>query len=852
MGLFGALFAGVSGLNSQSNKIGIISNNISNVNTVGFKQASAAFNTLVVPSGTSTFSPGGVIGQTQSLVNQQGLIQATSSSTDAAITGGGFFVVNSQADGSGSTFLTRAGSFTQDSLGNFINANGYFLQGVPVTTPATALNQGNLRTVNINSSASGAATPTSTMTIAANLNASQGILRGSGEVATLKGDTTNVANTASQIIVPTVGAVGSGANNLTRGDTLTITSLTAGAPFVLTYGGFATGRDITATYDTGGATAGEGDGAGLLDKQTVTGANITNTGGTNVISVTVANSGDYVVGGTISLKDASAINGIPASQINGIHTIASKTSNTITFTTTATGTGSTNNPSTTSATASNRTLTDFTGNILDAQVPGGDFLSGHQDLASTFTSGALQFSIATTNSGTFTFTYSQQAQASSGQFNSLNSLVAAINSSSNGKLTASVVNNRLYVSPADANEGMTFVNGDATGAGSLAGINWVQELDLPATGLANINLPVVTNSGVNRYNSLAGLANTINNNDTSHNLVATLSSTTGTGPTLSINETDPQSQVTFSDTNITSSNGSIMKAFGFVGPNGTALTARTSPAIGYTTTLDKTYSAGDPSTDMSSGAVTAQFSKDITIFDSLGNSHTVTMDVAKIGVNRWAIELKVPASELATSSSGTNDGQIASGIVSFNGDGTFSAVSAQTNVNGDSIASPVVINWSQSGPTAVGALPSTIAVDLTGMIQSSGAYNVSVANQNGSSVGELTGVTIDQSGYVVASFSNGQTQKIYQVPLAIVNNPNGLQGVSGDAFQQTLASGQVNLEVAGTNGTGTITPSALEQSNVDLSTQLTNLIVAQQAYGANSKVLTIADQLLQQLDQIIQ
>jgi flagellar hook-basal body protein len=62
---------------------------------------------------------------------------------------------------------------------------------------------------------------------------------------------------------------------------------------------------------------------------------------------------------------------------------------------------------------------------------------------------------------------------------------------------------------------------------------------------------------------------------------------------------------------------------------------------------------------------------------------------------------------------------------------------------------------------------------------------------------------------------------------------NGLDAVSGDAYQQTLASGQVNLDAAGTNGTGTITPSALEQSNVDLSTQLTNLIVAQQAYGAN-------------------
>jgi len=88
MGLFGALFAGVSGLDSQSNKIGVISNNIANVNTVGFKQGQADFDTLVVPSGTTTFSPGGVIGGNEQLVNEQGLISATTSPTDVAITGG--------------------------------------------------------------------------------------------------------------------------------------------------------------------------------------------------------------------------------------------------------------------------------------------------------------------------------------------------------------------------------------------------------------------------------------------------------------------------------------------------------------------------------------------------------------------------------------------------------------------------------------------------------------------------------------------------------------------------------------------------------------------------------------------
>jgi flagellar hook protein FlgE len=139
-----------------------------------------------------------------------------------------------------------------------------------------------------------------------------------------------------------------------------------------------------------------------------------------------------------------------------------------------------------------------------------------------------------------------------------------------------------------------------------------------------------------------------------------------------------------------------------------------------------------------------------------------------------------------------------------------------------------------------------------GLTQAAGSYNVTTDNQNGAPTGQLTGVTIDKNGFVIASFSNGQTQKMYQIPLANFTNPDGLLALSGNAYEATLESGPINPVLAGTSGVGTFTPSALEQSNVDLSTQLTNLIVAQQAYGANSKVLTVADTLLQQLDQIIQ
>jgi flagellar hook protein FlgE len=245
---------------------------------------------------------------------------------------------------------------------------------------------------------------------------------------------------------------------------------------------------------------------------------------------------------------------------------------------------------------------------------------------------------------------------------------------------------------------------------------------------------------------------------------------------------------------------------------------------------------------MSSGAVTPQFTHDITVYDAQGQSHTVALNFVKLATNKWAVEATaVPASDVVSTH---GDGLIGSGIISFNGDGSLAT---------DSLPA-LTADWTG------GAAASTISVDFGldevagGTAQTTQAAGASTmqATQNGAPTGELTGVSIDQNGFVIAGFSNGQTQKLYQIPLAVVNNPDGLEGVSGDAYQQTLSSGEPTLNFANQGGAGQFTPSALEQSNVDLSTQLTNLIVAQQAYGANSKVLTIADQLLQQLDQIIQ
>ena len=473
MGLFGALFAGVSGLDSQSNKIGIISNNISNVNTVGFKQGQAAFDTLVVPSATTgTFSPGGVIGANQQLVNQQGIISATSSPTDVAISGGGFLVVNTAADGTGQTLYTRAGSFTQDENGDFVNSDGYFLQALPILAngKTAQANTQNLKTVSISQSASGAATATSSLTIAANLDATQAVLLGNSATATMSvTDGTSSVNqgaTADQIIIGNDVPGTASVNDLVRTDTMNIVSsnVSGGAPQTdtFTYGGFNIGRSVTTTSDsTEGLEAsggGLGDGANVLD--TETNQTITNVNGQSTVTLSVANGGDFAVGGYASISGVTTtIAGLTQDELNGEWKITATTGTSVTvrLASTSVGTGGTG-PATT--TVSNRTY-PFTGNILNATSASGDFMgSGTSTISpSIFAPDALKFSITVGGGTPSTFTYSSTPNPSQGTFNSMDTLAQAISDAPG--LTATVSpDGRLYVSSTDANQQVLFTNGD--------------------------------------------------------------------------------------------------------------------------------------------------------------------------------------------------------------------------------------------------------------------------------------------------------------------------------------------------------------------------------------------------------
>jgi flagellar hook protein FlgE len=170
MSLYGVMRTGGSGMNAQSNKLSTVADNIANVNTTGYKRASTEFSSLVLQSGTGNYNSGSVETHVRYAISDPGTLNFTTSATDMAIQGNGFFVVN---DAQGRSFLTRAGSFVPDGQGNLVNAAGFHLMGYDLKNgPPSVVSNGltGLNMVNIAQTAL-QGNPSTKATISANLDA---------------------------------------------------------------------------------------------------------------------------------------------------------------------------------------------------------------------------------------------------------------------------------------------------------------------------------------------------------------------------------------------------------------------------------------------------------------------------------------------------------------------------------------------------------------------------------------------------------------------------------------------------------------------------------------------------------
>ena len=151
----------------------------------------------------------------------------------------------------------------------------------------------------------------------------------------------------------------------------------------------------------------------------------------------------------------------------------------------------------------------------------------------------------------------------------------------------------------------------------------------------------------------------------------------------------------------------------------------------------------------------------------------------------------------------------------------------------------------------------TVALDFgtpgqaDGFTQFQGNFTPNFIEQNGKQFGSLSAVNIDDSGITTALFDNGETRDIFQVPVITFNNPNGLQERSGNIYTETTDSGPAVALEPGRGGAGSIAPSALEQSTVDLADEFTRMIVTQRAFSASTRIITTADEMLEELTRIV-
>ena len=269
------------------------------------------------------------------------------------------------------------------------------------------------------------------------------------------------------------------------------------------------------------------------------------------------------------------------------------------------------------------------------------------------------------------------------------------------------------------------------------------------------------------------------------------------------------------------------------------------------------YVATDPTKNMTSGVVSPNFNMPITIIDSKGNAHTMQAGFLKTAINTWSVELYVqPATDVtATGGVPTATGQIATGTLTFNGDGTLASVSPALQSVGiswqnGSLNSALAIGWGTAGPI-FGTPGATVIGKSDGISQYDSSFEAKGVTQDGIQVGQLKDISIDQDGYVVGNFDNHTTQRFYKIPLAVFRDPNTLESKTANVFAETAQSGSPLYFQANQGAAGKIVSSSLEQSTSETSTELTDMIVAQRAYEANTKVVSSTDNMLQTLTNML-
>ncbi len=272
-------------------------------------------------------------------------------------------------------------------------------------------------------------------------------------------------------------------------------------------------------------------------------------------------------------------------------------------------------------------------------------------------------------------------------------------------------------------------------------------------------------------------------------------------------------------------NGAITGAIAPLQLNNSYLTANPTAALSSGVNFDAREAETDSSWSLVAGVPeTAGYnsSTTTTIYDSLGNDHTISMYFSKLdpatNPNEWNVRSVIDGTLQDTSP------------VTFNSDGSFNSPAT------------IPITWNPGGgATAAQAFD----IDLSDSTQYGSNFAVNSLSQDGYTAGQLLGVDVDDSGVVFARYSNGQSNVVAQVVLANFANTQGLKPIGDTSWVETFSSGSPVVSEPGTAGLGLMQSNALEDSNVDLTAQLVSMIVAQRNFQANAQTIQAEDTITQ-------
>ncbi len=748
MSIFGAMQSGISALASQSSSMGAISDNIANVNTVGYKSNSVAFSTLVTKqSSSSLYSPGGVQSKPKQSISAQGLLSATSNSTDVAISGSGYFVVNQSANpGEGDLWAyTRAGSFSVDENGYLKNTGGYYAQawsllpwdGNPNATVVDVngikymkayydasgntvyindniIDGTNLRPVNL-ANIGGTATPTHQISLGANLPWDDPIY-----------DPTNAAaggkRKVSALIYDSLG----NASNMSLEYTKTSSngwsmgaSVPSGASSVTLYGGRETTGDTS--QDVYYA-------AGQLEFTKIP-----------------------ENGSSIAITDA--------------------------------GTGTTYNFIFTNGTA---TIPPDAGNTKNIAV---DISAG----------------IITTSDFTKAFeTAIKNNMPSANRFTADGSTIQIVQSVAGAELTIDASKTLACVQSA---------SNPAQDTGIPTGVFTIQAIDNDIKNTARIDF--------NSDKTADYLNKTIVLDGKTYHFVNTDTADDPDAGDYYVNIADA---INGGDVDV----AKMMSIFG-AKLNTTATEPSRFVISGSSLEILPSSTGGDITIDTTNLGTAISG----VVRDSVTNSWKSIQNTTATLANQFTV----------------NGTEVEQGAVvpavRFNADGTPKYF----------YVDEMAIEWANGAQNMDGDPDNGTRITLDmgnvgtndGLTNLSGDFLTNYINQDGAKFGSYTGVSISEDGVVTALFDNGETRPIAILPLATFANADGMEALTGNTWIETDASGQAMLRQAGTNGAGEITAYSVESSNVDLATEFSNMIVTQRAYSAATKIITTADEMLDEL-----